>query len=187
MLFFLYFPPVVSRVSIGGGARAARLPAHLHQPPEPDVDGQPPAPQQYSRAHPQRHGLSSHLLHHRVWTQALPHIKTAPPRTPPWTLWSYNRQISYKRRNICFFISFFFPFSVPDWTSEMTKNRNSWAYLKISALKLHWFFVFDDVQFVTGPLVFFFLPFCSLCVILSKHCLFYFFKYHYALPQYHFY
>lgn len=172
MLFFLNPPPVVSRVSIGGGARAACLPAHLHQPPEPDVDGQPPAPQQYSRAHPQRHGLSSHLLDHRVWTQALPHIKTAPPRTPPWTLWSYNRQISYKRRNICF-SSAFFPFSVPDWTSEMTKNRNSWAYLKISALKLHWFFVFD-VQFVTGSLVFFFHPLCSLCVILSKHCLFYF-------------
>lgn len=75
----LLSPSAVSRVSVGGGARAARLPAHLHQPAEPDADRQPPTPQQqHPRAHPQRHGLPSQPLRHRVRPQDVPHIKTTP-------------------------------------------------------------------------------------------------------------
>lgn len=73
--FFLSFPSAVSCVSVGGGARAAHLPAHLHQPVEPDADRQPPTPQQqHTGAHPQRDGFSSQLLSDRVRPQDLPYI-----------------------------------------------------------------------------------------------------------------
>ncbi|CAB1421531.1 unnamed protein product [Pleuronectes platessa] len=55
----------VSRVSVRRGARAARLPAHLHQPAQPDTDRQPPAPQQRPSTHPQGAGIPPHLHPHR--------------------------------------------------------------------------------------------------------------------------
>uniref|UniRef100_A0A3P9I1N3 RING-type E3 ubiquitin transferase n=1 Tax=Oryzias latipes TaxID=8090 RepID=A0A3P9I1N3_ORYLA len=65
----------VSRLPGRRGARPARLPAHVHQPPEPDADGQQPAPQQQPCTHPPGLQLPPLLLPHRVRTQALPHMR----------------------------------------------------------------------------------------------------------------
>ena len=135
----LLSPSAVSRVPVGGGARAARLPAHLRQPAEPDADRQPPTPQQqHPRTHPQRHGLPSQPLRHRVRPQDVPHIKTTPleKKKPP----NSTTNTFYQPDWVFFFFFFFFllePHHLPNKKKKLlSKIKDRWTQPTPSRLRV---------------------------------------------------